>query len=363
MVLDHSHISNQGDDFYHHPRVHFQAQHTRVSSGRFVVCDRIALAISKLLYYIVIKLKIAKQTSYPIYQLNFKMRDLLISDPSFDTRIIDSKDELELQDNKDELELPDLCSLNSSLSSSSSLYQSCNSSFNNSFKSISSSYSNVNPAFLNSGYFKKKQAKATKKIQAIARGFLVRIQILKAPILAELADIERRKEEELQRVTVQKRAEMEAFQKEMEMEFELIQQQFSETKALVEYLKEETSKYRKENLQLKQECKALKKGNKQLLKDGKKDSGMKLEVAMMEQQVANLERNQASGQNVADKYVKKISAYKERIQEADEAIAEEQLHTERLKHCISGAFTIVECRSDRLANKLLKIMDTNKVFL
>lgn len=269
---------------------------------------------------------------------------------------------------KDELTVPELMgssfscsSLDSSVSSTKSLYQSCNGGLDSSFKSTSSG---KQPAFLNSGFFKKKQAKAAKKIQAAARGFIVRVQICKAPILAELADIQRRKDEELERIELGKKEEMEAFRQQMESELNLLKEAVAEAKHLVTHLNEEKVKYEKENSELKQACKSLKKANKQLMKDGKKGSDKNVEKAMAEQRIANLKRQTAQRQEVADKYLNNISVYEQGIKEADNAAEEEKRHARQLKACISGVLDLVKPKSaPNLTKKLLQITNQNNVHL
>jgi len=236
-----------------------------------------------------------------------------------------------------------------------------------SFKSTSSSSTLSSQAapWMNSGFFKKKQARATTKMQAVVRGFLVRSQIQKAPILAELEDIQRRKQEELERIELFKRAEMESIRKEFESELDLLKESVSEAKELVSKLGNEKAKYQKENAELKRECKELKKANKKLAKEGSQNQDMEdaVTLAVAQERIANLETHTAQRQAVADKYLQNISTYQQRIREADEAIEEEKDHTGRLKACISSVFDLVEPKSENFTRKLLKIAVANKVFL
>ncbi|CAB9521171.1 expressed unknown protein [Seminavis robusta] len=251
-----------------------------------------------------------------------------------------------------------LSTLDSSSTSSTSQYSSYNS-------SLSSNYSikqSRNP-YENSGFFKKKQAKAVKKIQPVVRGFLVRLNIQKAPILAELADVQRRKQEELERIEMQKLAEMEAFRQEMEREYAELEVKAEEAKRLTTELKEEKNKYEQEQATLKKECKIKKKANKELKKDSKVDTAQVRDLALIQHRVANLERQKASREETVNKYKQVVASHEERLDEVEEACKVERDHTLRLKVCISGIFDLVEPKSDSLTKKLLKITGNNQVLM
>lgn len=270
-----------------------------------------------------------------------------------------------------ELDIPDLMeeASCSSLSDSSvfnksmgtSFYQSCNSSFNSSFVTCSSSFSG-NHAFQNSGVFKKKQARAATKIQAVARTFVIRINICKAPILAELEDIQKRKQEELDRIELQKQAEMEAFRLEMELENSRLKEAVADAKSLMISLKAEKTKYEEENTKLKMQCKDLKKFNKELAKQGKKNSDKAIDSAMAQYRIDHLEKQNEKFQEAVDKLMKNATVFQGHLDEAQCQIQMEKRHTKRLKECISNIFDIVEPKSEHLTQRLLKITMKNDVF-
>jgi len=303
------------------------------------------------------------------------MFEVLICDPSL--RLASSKDSVKPDGPEFRWDLHASSSSSSSYtdldsSTSSSAGLPSNISLDSSFKSTSSSATVSSHAaapspWMNSIFFKKKQAKAATKIQAVVRGFLVRSQILKAPILAELDDIERRRQEELERIEVGKRAEMEAIRAEFEREFDLLKESLSEAKELVSKLGNEKAKYQKENAELKLECKELKKANKELTKEDNKNKQDRLNavvtLAVAHERITKLESHKAQRQVIADKYLQNISTYQERIREADEALQCECDHVWRLKACISGVLDLVEPKSENLTRKLLKIAQANRVFL
>ena len=206
-------------------------------------------------------------------------------------------------------------------------------------------------------------AKAAKKIQAIARGFLVRVRALKAPLLVELEDIDTRKLEELERMEAQKKVEKEAFLAEMEQESILLKQALMEAKTLIKKLKAEKTHYEDENASLKQECKDFKKANKKLSKEGKKDSELNVDAAMMQARVSNLERQTTSREDLVEQCLQNISKRQEQIRDAERQCELEKLQTQRLKVCISNVLDLVEPKSERLTEKLLKIAMKNSVFL
>ena len=277
--------------------------------------------------------------------------------------------------NAAEMTVPDLMASSSSIGSAGSsllnksanndsFYHSCNGSLNATTTSISSYTPKVaNHAFQNSGFFKKKQAKAAKKIQAIARGFLVRVRALKAPLLVELEDIDTRKLEELERIEAQKKVEKEAFLAEMEQESILLKQALMEAKTLIKKLKAEKTHYEDENASLKQECKDFKKANKKLSKEGKKDSELNVDAAMMQARVSNLERQTTSREDLVEQCLQNISKRQEQIRDAERQCELEKLQTQRLKVCISNVLDLVEPKSERLTEELLKIAMKNSVFL
>ena len=293
------------------------------------------------------------------------------------TSAIHSKTVTTTNKEMDEHCVPDLMGSSSSLSYSDTgsvlFNKSANGSFsgNTSFNSTSvvtgssfttAGFGAAHHAFQNSGFFKKKQARAAKKIQALARGFIVRVGIHKGPLLAELKDIQRRQEEELERIECQKKAEMESFRREMEQEFDQLKEALAEAKILITHLKEEKIKYENENAILKQECKELKKANKLLKKEVKNDD-LAVDLTVAEQRVTILEHQTATREEIAEKYLQNISTYQKQIKEAEEQTVLEKVHTQRLKVCISSIFDTIEPRGEYIMKKLLKIAAKNKVFL
>lgn len=263
-----------------------------------------------------------------------------------------------------DMEVPDLMGSSSSgWSSSSSLssgsgtshYMSCSNGFNSSLES--------NVLELDFAHYEK-EIRSAEQIQAITRGFLIRLRMLKAPLLAKLVEMERCKQEELQAIELQKKKEMAVIQKQMEME--PAEGKLAEAMRLIEELKEKRAKYVKKNVKLKGECKELEKANNKMTRDAKMDaekgSSKSMETTLVEQKVATRERHHSSQRKSADKLLKKIATKQAKLQEVIEAAMAEKEQGEKMKECISGIFVRVEARCDPLADTLMDIMYRNKVF-
>ena len=257
---------------------------------------------------------------------------------------------------KEHLDLPDLMgssstlSLGSSASSTTSLYQCRKSNSNATFElATCSSYEKI----ATSAYNANKRSNAAATIQAAFRGFKARVQRLRAPLLAKLAEIQQRKQAELQTIETEKIAHMRAFQK--ELEFGATAENLTKNTRLVERLKAAKAKYEKKNAKLAHRCKKLKKSKKRMEMDA--------EMAAAKQRVADLERQQRARQEAVDKYLTNISFCEGRIQYADWAIDIEKRHTARLKECMAGILVRMECRCESISCELLDILYRNNAFL
>lgn len=260
--------------------------------------------------------------------------------------------------------VPDLMASSSSLSvgdtsksqeskNNESFYHSCNSSFYS--KDNSTSIANVHPAFLNSAFFRKKQSKAATHIQAVFRGFLTRFVALKKPLLLELDDVYKRKEEELERIEIQKHDLKNQFRKEIKSKLQTLEQIAEDHNGEIEYLKRETAKYKEQNGKLEICCKQLKKANKRLKKDVKKNE-MHGKLIEVRKEVASLQIWNTSAKGEVQKYVAALDHVLNRLERIEEKCDLETGQKMRTHDCICDIINTVDCRDGALAKQLRKIL-------